>query len=98
MKMIDGVVSSKETHCECGNKLTWPDEYVGIVKCHACYIYSLDPMVQKCDLCNVIDENFFVFTDEEGDEEVICLECIRGTEEYEFSHPKGVFGYAELGV
>lgn len=72
--------------CECGNSLTWPDEYVGFKACHACYIYKVDPTVHICDHCSMVDEAFFVFTDEDGDDEVICLECIRSEEAYAFSH------------
>jgi hypothetical protein len=72
--------------CICGNYLTYPDEYIDGVQCHACYIFDRDPTVHICDHCSFVDEAFFVFTDEDGDEEVVCLECIRSEEQYEFTN------------
>jgi len=73
--------------CICGNSLTYPDEYIDGVMCHACYIYEKDPTVSICDYCNFVDDSFFVFTDEDGDDEVVCIECIRSNEEYAFFNP-----------
>lgn len=73
-------------YCMCGNTLAYPDEYIDGVMCHACYIYEKDPTVSICDYCNFVDNTFFVFTDEDGDDEVVCIECIRSNEEYEFSN------------
>jgi hypothetical protein len=72
--------------CICGNYLTYPDEYIDGVQCHACYIFDRDPTVHICDHCSFVDEAFFVFIDEDGDEEVVCLECIRSEEQYEFTN------------
>ena len=72
--------------CTCGNTLTYPDEYIDGVMCHACYIYDKDPYVAICDYCNFVDDNFFLIPDEDGEDEVVCLECVREHEDYAFEH------------
>ena len=81
---IEGEEDLYQAFCICGNSLTYPDEFIDGVMCHACYIYDKDPTVSICDYCNFVDDSFFVFTDEDGDDEVVCIECIRANEEYAF--------------